>query len=113
MTGSSGAGQNELSGSRQITQEMKINWERRLFYRLTHALMADTCMESIYPGKTSWLATATWQADNYFTGASPMPSDFFADLGADNVGDELQDLFHLGRHIYIGFSGNDTGGSAF
>jgi hypothetical protein len=41
MTGSNRAGQNELSGSKRMTQRMKINWEWQTFCRLTHALMGD------------------------------------------------------------------------
>jgi hypothetical protein len=42
MTGSSTAGQNELSGSSATTQEQKtMNWERKLFYVLTPAVMGD------------------------------------------------------------------------
>ena len=51
--------------------------------------------ESIYPGSGSWLEIATLQAYNYFTGAEEMPPDFFANLGADTLGDEFLPHFQF------------------
>ena len=41
MTGSSGTLQNELPGSSESTRLERTDWERKLFYLLTPALMGD------------------------------------------------------------------------
>jgi RHS repeat-associated protein len=80
---------------------------------------AHAAKESISPGPNSWLYIATDEAYDYLDDSNKqLPPDFFADLGADRVGDEFFHFFNppmdiIPPNLWISFTISDIGGFAF